>query len=138
MGSTLTPVTTAEPVAVPGRISGNAIINDLCNRIADKLAGDCSLRQIDSYSAYSTRVLIEIQLVDIYPTEVVATVAVGKINPQLPALQISLGSDMTAEVTESGSLERPIDSDGVRSAPVKGPRYYTPRGAKPLSIRAPK
>jgi hypothetical protein len=126
-----------EPIHIPGRISGAAIIDDLCDRIAERLAHDCSLRATDAYSGYSARVQIELQLHDVYPTEVAATVKVGEINSQLPSAHIDLGGEVVAE-PESGNLERSIDPDGslpeAATAAAKERRYYTPRSTKPLPL----
>ncbi len=113
MGTTLEPVLEPMmgPVAVPGRITGQQVINDLCDRIGERLAHDCSLRAIDAYSGYAARVTIELQLQDVYEVEVRATVQVGEINSQLPSLHIALGSEVAAE-PESENLERVIDPDG--------------------------
>jgi hypothetical protein len=124
-----------EPVAIPGRINGTSIIDDLCDRIAEKLAKNCDLRAVDSYSGYAAKVRIELQLLDIDPVEVSVEVAAGKINSLLPSARIDLDSEVLAEATESASLERPIDPDGATEAAVKERRHYTPRGAAPLSFR---
>jgi hypothetical protein len=136
MTPTITPI--MEPIAVPGTISGASIINDLLNRIGDKLSRDCSLRDIDVYSGYSCRVTVELQLHSVYQTEVTAQVAVGRIDPKLEVRQIELGSDITAAEPEASNLERPIDPAGVTEDSVKEKRYYTPRNAVPLSTRGSK
>jgi hypothetical protein len=66
MESTLAPM---EAVAVPGRISGTGVIDDLCRRIAEKLALFCDLRAIDAYAGYAAKVEITLQLVDVYPSK---------------------------------------------------------------------
>jgi hypothetical protein len=131
MEATLTPI--MEPITIPGRISGTGVIDDLCNRIAEKLARSCDLRAIDAYSGYTAKVTIELQLLDVYPCEVTAVVPVGTIDPQLRSVRIDLGSEMSAEETESGSLERPIDPAGATEAPVKEKGWRAPRGAVPIS-----
>jgi hypothetical protein len=121
------------PVVVPGVISGSSIIRDLLNRIEEKLARNCDLRQSDAYSGYSFKVEITLQLLDVYPTTVAAEVEAGTINPQLPSAHIALGSEVVAEEPEP-SLERPVDPDGVVETPVKEPRYYTPRNVQPRPL----
>lgn len=59
-----------EAVQVPGQISGAAIIDDLCQRIRDRLSRDCSLSQSDAYAGYAARVTVELQLKDVDITEV--------------------------------------------------------------------
>lgn len=66
--TTLEPV--MEAIAVPGAISGTAIIADLIDRIGDKLSRDCNLRCIDVYGGHSYRVTVELQLHGVYQTEV--------------------------------------------------------------------
>jgi hypothetical protein len=67
-----------EPISVPGRISGHEVITDLLDRLAEKLAASCDLRPSDSYSSYSAKVSVELQLVDVDQTEVVTEVGVGQ------------------------------------------------------------
>jgi hypothetical protein len=108
-----------EPISVPGAISGSAIIDDLLNRISEKLSRDCALRETDAYQGYSATVQIRLQLADVYPVEVAAQVEVGTINPGQPSEQITVD---TATVTadevqeragfESLSLERLVDESG--------------------------
>ncbi|MGA7312628.1 MAG: hypothetical protein WBX22_01535 [Silvibacterium sp.] len=124
-------------VQIPGRISGEAVIHDLLDRIAAQLSGDCSLRSTDAYLGYSAKVSIELQLIDVDTTPVAATVNVGAIDPGQPSQKIVIGSDVTGSETEQ-SLEKPIDPDGViepvAAAAKTTTRYYTPRSTKPLPL----
>ena len=127
----ITPI--LEPVTVAGRISGHEVIADLLDRVAEKLPASCDLRPSDSYSGYSAKVSIELQLVDVDQTEVVTEVGVGAMNPQLESQHITLSAPSVAAVADdSALLERPIDPSGVAGASVKQRRYYTPRGSRPL------
>lgn len=142
---------TMEPVAVPGRISGAAIIDDLCNRIAEKLSRGCDLRQTDSYSSYSARVTVELSLVDVDTTQVSQQITVGnrpepartempfeRITPQYVAPPQRIAVDVATVQPEAVlgfepelSLERTVDGSErePHSAPPKASRrYYTPRG----------
>ena len=56
-----------EVVAVPGQISGSAIIDDLRRRIGEQLSRSCDLRSSDAYNGYSAKVSVEIQLLDVTP-----------------------------------------------------------------------
>ena len=135
---TLTP--NMEVVSVPGAISGTAIIDDLCNRLAERLSRDCCLRGTDAYQGYSARVTVELQLIDVYPAEVAAQVAVGTVDAGQPAQQIMMNvpadaaDSLQAQVGLQPSLERPID--GGAGAPAEAPapqrRQYVSRlrGAK--------
>ena len=109
MNSTLTP--SMEAVAVPGRISGSAIIADLLKRIGERLSGDCNLRASDAYGGYSFQAAITIQLNDVYPVEVATVVEAGRIHPHRPALRIDLGTEVTA-AEPAVNLERPVDPAG--------------------------
>jgi hypothetical protein len=123
------------PILIPGSISGTAIIDDLLSRIEEQLSRDCNLRQVDVYSGYAAKVQIELQLLDIYPAELVATVKVGEINSQLPSAHIDLSGEVEAE-PESGNLERPIDESGVTepATAAAAKRWYAPRNGKPLPL----
>jgi hypothetical protein len=119
-------------VAVPGSISGSAIVRDLLDRIADKLSRDCNLRGIDVYSGYSYRSTVELQLHAVYPTTVYTEVAVGRIDPKLEVQQIELGSDITAVEPEASNLERPVDPDGgVEQPPVQQFKKPAPHVGRP-------
>jgi hypothetical protein len=43
-------------ITIPGSISGPQVIDDLLNRVAQRLERDCSLRPIDCYAGYSAKV----------------------------------------------------------------------------------
>jgi hypothetical protein len=101
-----------EAVAVPGTISGEAIIDDLCGRIAQQLSRDCNLRSSDCYAGYSATATVAIQLHDVYPVDVAAEVAVGAFDPHLPTTRITVGSEVAGEEADSSLLERPIDPAG--------------------------
>lgn len=135
MNSTLTP---SEAIAIPGSISGAAIIRDLLNRIHAKLSRDCDLRDIDVYNGYGFHVSVALQLHGVYQTEVATTVAVGRIDPKLEVQQIELGSDITAAEPEVSNLERPVDPGGVvEQPPAPTPKKYTaPKWATPGSRAA--
>lgn len=121
----LTPI--MQPIAVPGAISGTAIIADLCDRSAERLARSCDLRDTDCYRAYSASVSITLQLRDIDTTEVAAEVNVGAIDPQLPSERIPLGREPEA-VAEEGAvaLDRPIDPEGAAETKQEK-RWYARR-----------
>jgi hypothetical protein len=129
---TLTPIN--EVVSVPGSISGSAIIDDLCVRLAEKLSRDCSLRPIDCYRGYSATIVVTLQLHDVYPVEVSAQIAVGTIDARQPSTQIATDVPVVAAVLESPNLERFIDTSGAPEAEAPAPqrRQYVSRirGAK--------
>jgi hypothetical protein len=47
-----------EAVSVPGSVSGSEVINDLLDRVAEKLSKSCNLRQSDSYAGYTATVTV--------------------------------------------------------------------------------
>jgi hypothetical protein len=122
-------------ISVPGAISGTVIIDDLLNRIGDRLARDCSLRSTDAYRAYSARVTVELQLHDVYEAEVTAEVQVGSIDGQQASQQIVIEEAATADAAcnrsglQPSSLERPIDfgSAAVNEAAAPMRRQYVSR-----------
>ena len=117
-----------EPIAIPGQISGTGVIEDLCNRIREKLAKSCDLRAIDAYSSYAAKVGIELQLVDLGPVEVSAEIQVGTLNPSQPSERITLRKSVAADEADSAMLERPVDPAGVEEAPeIREKRFYAPR-----------
>jgi hypothetical protein len=123
-----------EAVAVESRISGVEVINDLCDRIAERLTKSCDLREVDSYSGYAAKVQIELQLVDLGPVEVSAEIQVGTMNPSQPSERITLGESVAADEADSPMLERPADPAGVQEAPeIREKRFYAPRNrVRPL------
>lgn len=101
--ATLTPV---QSITVSGTINGPAIINDLCNRIADKLERSNELRPVDAYRSYAARVTIDLQLVDIDTNSIATEVSVGNIDPGQKTQSITLSGTAMAEADRS--LERPV------------------------------
>jgi hypothetical protein len=99
-------------VEIPGQISGDRIIDDLLNRIADRLERTGDLRPTDCYNGYAARVRIDLQLADIYPAEVSTEIAMGTLDAKRPSLTITLGADVAGEADDSRSLEKPIDPQG--------------------------
>lgn len=128
-----------EVVAVEGRISGAEVIADLCDRIAEQLGKSCDLRQTDSYAGYSAAVTVQLQLIDVDTTQVVAGIVVGAHNAQQPSQRIAVNVapvDPEAVRERLGSvpapsLERTADGSGPDerrpAAAASGKRYYTPR-----------
>ena len=117
MGTTLEPI--MEPVHVPGSISGVGVIDDLLNRIGERLSRSDCLRLVDSYKSYNARVVVELQLIDIDMTEVNTEVAVGGFHPTLPVKRIALGESVAAD--EVGEAPPPLERlpDGEVPVPVK-------------------
>jgi hypothetical protein len=70
-----------EPICIEGRITGAAVIDDLCGRIAERLARNGDLRTVDSYSSYSARVTIELSLQDVDVAKVSEQITVGQLPP---------------------------------------------------------
>jgi hypothetical protein len=122
-----------EIVSTPGRIAGGAIIDDLCAKIAAQLERSDSLRDLDIYSGYSARVHIDLQLADVYPTEVAAEVSVGNIDPQRPVERLVLDAEAVGDAEPDTSLERPIDEAGIAEAPPQQKRFYAPRNRTRLT-----
>ena len=102
--STLVPVMT--PISVPGQISGDRIIDDLLNRIREKLERSNDLRHVDSYTGYSAEGEIRLQLKAVDMVAVAAQVKVGAIDPALPVQRIALNDDVAAKADQS--LEKPV------------------------------
>jgi hypothetical protein len=126
-----------ELVGVPGAISGTAIIDDLLNRIGERLSRDCALRETDAYQGYSATVQINLQLADVYPVEVAAQVAVGTVDAAQPSTRIAMNVTadvVTARAGTEPSLERFIEGDAGAPAEAPAPqrRQYVSRlrGAK--------
>jgi hypothetical protein len=137
-----------EPVAVPGRISGQEVINDLLDRLAEKLATSCDLRSSDSYAAYSARVQIELQLTDVDTVSASQQITVGTLDAEQRSQRITVNVPPVSpeEVEErlglpqTESLERCVDGSlpeppAASAKASKEPRYYTPRGAVPFGSR---
>lgn len=134
-----------EPINVESRLSGSAIIDDLCNRIAERLACNGDLREVDSYRGYSARVTVELKLQDVDTVEARTEVIVGPpLAPPKPAAlpggHIALDVKVTPEeLAPAPSLERNVDGSlpEAHSATPKPPkRYYTPRGSVPGTRRS--
>jgi hypothetical protein len=106
---------TTEGIQVVQHTSGSAIIEDLLNRIREKLQGSGDLRSVDAYTAYSVKVEIELQLMDIDTANINTEVAVGTINPALPSQHITLGEAVVAEKADD-TLERAVDGEPVKAA----------------------
>ena len=119
MNSTLIP--SMEAVAVPGTISGTSVIADLCRRIGERLSADCNLRPSDSYSGFSFRCQIELQLRDLDSVELVAEVEAGRIDQGLPSVFLDFNSEVAAPQPVNSSLERSVDG----SLPEVDPRFHT-------------
>ena len=127
-------------VDVPASISGEDILSDLLDRIAERLILTNSLRPVDCYRGYSARVTVELQLDDIDTTEARAEVRVGDVDPLRPSLRIALDAPgaRAEQVQRSGlqplSLEKPIDDAGVAALEVAAPkqkRFYVATGRRP-------
>lgn len=130
---TLTTNTEIVDAALP--ISGGDVVQDLLDRLAEKLLSSDSLRGTDAYQSYSACVTVTLQLVDVYPVEVAAEVQVGTIDPQRPAktMAFALPNVQAEEVRErSGlppaNLEYSIHDNAAVPAPTPKKRYYTPTG----------
>jgi hypothetical protein len=112
-------------------IDGATIIDDLCSRIADRLARSGDLRAVDSYSRYSAKVQIELQLQDLDRVEVSSDLNVGTLNPHLASQHITLDTSVVAD--EAPSMERPIEeAEAVAAISTQEKRIYVSRvrGAK--------
>jgi hypothetical protein len=129
-----------EVVEVAGSISGTEVVNDLLDRVAEKLMRFDCLRSTDSYQSYSARVTVELQLTDFDTSTVSTGIEVGTIDPAQPSTlaAISLPTVAAAEVRAglepAPNLERPIiDSDAAAGAPEAAeaqapqPRQYISR-----------
>jgi hypothetical protein len=119
--ATLTP--NMEAITIPGSISGPQVIDSLLDKIAERLSGDCSLRETDRYSGFSARVTVELQLRDVYNVEIIAGINHGDIDPAQPVRRITLGSTVEGE-EEQPALERPVDPSGVTEPPPPARRLY--------------
>jgi hypothetical protein len=129
-----------EPVEMTGAVSGSDVIQDLLDRVGERLSLCNDLRPTDSYSAYAARVTVEIQLTDVAPVEVTAHVAVGSIDPRQPSQQITLNVPtveaagiMERSGLQPASLERFADDDAARAAAEetaapKRKRFYVASG----------
>lgn len=138
---------TMESVAVPGRISGQEIVLDLLDRLAEHLAKNCDLRPSDSYAGYSATCTVHMQCHDVDTTEAVADLVIGQLNAQKPIAGIAMSvTSITPEQVQERlglpqveSLERTVDGSEPQPdgpAPQPGKRYYAPRWATPGSRAA--
>jgi hypothetical protein len=126
--STLQP--NMEAIVIPGAINGAAIVGDLLNRIEDKLSRSCDLRPVDVYSGYRAKVSIELQLLDVYPVDVVQEIQVGSIDPRQDVQHITLSPDVDGE-PQQPNLERPVDPAGVTEEQRERRQYVSrTRGQK--------
>jgi len=124
---TLEPI--MEPVSVPRMMSGTAIIDDVCLRLANQLARDCNLRGSDCYRSYSARVRVDLWVNDIDTTEISADVQVGPVESAPSTQTVSMGIGAAADQVAGAipqSLERFID-DGGAQVREKEPRTYVSR-----------
>lgn len=117
------------------QLSGTEIVEDIAQRVAAALAGNCYLRATDAYSSYGTKVQIDLQLKDLDTTRVEKSFTIGQHEPGIPSRSVKVEiSEATArEIRErSGtlppSLERMVDGD---APPEK--RFYAPRQKKPAA-----
>jgi hypothetical protein len=131
-------------VDVPASISGEDILSDLLDRIAERLILTNSLRAVDCYRGYSARVTVELQLDDIDTVAISTEVEVGSIDPLRPSERITAGASARAEQVQERTghqppmLEKPIDDAGVAALEAVAPkrkRFYVttgrPRGRPP-------
>jgi hypothetical protein len=152
-----------EAISVPGRINGRAIIDDLCHRIAERLGRNCDLREQDSYSNYSARVVIDLSLVDVDRVSVVADMVIGTSPAPTPAQPVAkpaksplepstskepveldvrpvYAEDIIGSAEPQPSLEVNVDGSPIEAPPapadnVSRTRSYPSLHAKPLSHR---
>src|SRR5580693_3671195 len=103
--ATITPI--LEAVAVPGRISGREVINDLLDRLAEKLAASCDLRSSDSYSSYSAKVSVEIQLSDVDTIEASRQITVGTLDAERLSQKIAMNVPPVSRETVEERLGLP-------------------------------
>jgi hypothetical protein len=123
-----------EPLGGAEALSGVDIVEDVAQRVAAALAGNCYLRESDGYRAYSAKVTIELQLQDLDITQVEKTLVIGKHDPGLPSrpIKVEVPQATVEDVRKrSGllppSLERLINGD---APPAKTRRFYAPRQPK--------
>jgi hypothetical protein len=131
-----------EAVAVPGRISGQEVVADLLDRVAERLTRSCDLRESDSYASYSAVVSITLQLVDVDTISLSQQITVGSLDAEQLAQQITINvPTITPEEIEerldlkpTPAPERPVDGSMPEAKTVAPAvrRYYTPRGSVPL------
>ncbi len=143
-----------EVISVPGRISGTAIIADLCRRISERLSRQDSLRGIDSYSSYTCRISFDLTLVDVDEVTMQQQLVIGTSPAQpVPAEPVpppghiamevrgyadELGAAESLEVNVDGSpIEGaapppPVDEKVTRTRP-----YTSPHSKPPMSYRHP-
>jgi hypothetical protein len=123
--STLVP--NMEAINVPRMISGAAIIDDLLDRIEQRLAKDCGLRATDAYAGYSASVVIRIQVRDVDVTEIEAQIGVGTIDhaQEHQDIHISSAGSGSDDQPLGGHLEKPIDSAGFEEAPPAKRQYVS-------------
>jgi hypothetical protein len=126
-----------EPPGGVESLTGEDIVQDVAQRVAAALAGNCFLRGLDSYSSYSARVTIELQLRDLDVTQVEKTLVIGKHDPGRPSQPVKVKvPEATVEAVRerSGSLppnlERLVSGD-IPAARRKGSmRQGNPRTAQ--------
>ena len=125
--STLQPIMAID---MPRGVSGDDIITDLLDRIAQRLILTNSLRAVDCYRSYSAKVVIDLQLDDIDSIPVSTQLQVGSVDPEMPSQRIVLdtpGGRGEQERSVAASLEKPIDNTGAQVPAAKEPRIYVSR-----------
>jgi hypothetical protein len=126
-----------EMIDTPGSVSGAEIVYDICDRLAEKLLSSDCLRESDAYSSYAATITATVQLTDVYPVAVAATIHVGTIHPQQPSRTIALDvpaveADMVRARSGSppANLERFTTDDAGATVQAAAPKqkYYVPTG----------
>jgi hypothetical protein len=123
--STLQPIMAID---MPQSMSGENILSDLLDRIAERLILTNSLRAVDCYRSYSAKVVIDLQLDDIDSMDAHAELQVGSIDPEMPSQRVVLdtpGGRAEQVQVQPDSLERAIDQSGI--LPPKEKRGYVSR-----------
>jgi hypothetical protein len=77
-----------EPFGLALQLSGQDIVDAICNEIAESLSRSCDLRATDSYRSFGGQIKISLQLVDLDTTAIQQEISIGTLDPELPTEQI--------------------------------------------------
>jgi hypothetical protein len=138
----------SEPISVPRRISGTAIIADLCRRISERLSRQDNLRGVDSFTSYSCRISLDLTLIDVDEVTMTQELVIGTSPvPPAPAEPVPPPGRIAIEVrghadelAVAENLERAVDGSEVEAPPAPADnlsrtRPHAPAQAKTLSHR---
>ena len=133
----------SEPVNVAARMTGADIIDDVCSRLAERLAKNCNLRVSDSYASYSCKITVDLNLVDLETVVVDETLAIGQLPPPPPVATVPQQQSITVDIPPTfaeavvgpavpDTLERSVDGSAVEQHVVFQPNLEVHADGTPV------